>query len=80
MCLAIPGKIISLDGIKAVVDFDGIKQNVIVALIQDPEVDKYVIVHAGYAIEMMNEEEASESIELWKEISESQDLNLTDML
>ncbi len=80
MCLAIPGKIISLDGIKAVVDFDGIKQNVIVALIQDPEVGKYVIVHAGYAIEMMNEEEASESIELWKEISESQDLNLTDML
>jgi len=80
MCLAIPGKIISLDGIKAVVDFDGIKQNVIVALIQDPEVGKYVIVHAGYAIEMMNEEEASESIELWKEIAESQDLNLTDML
>ncbi len=80
MCLAIPGKIISLDGIKAVVDFDGIKQNVIVALIQDPEVGKYVIVHAGYAIEMMNEEEASKSIELWKEISESQDLNLTDML
>jgi len=80
MCLAIPGKIISLDGIKAVVDFDGIKQNVIVALIQDPEVGKYVIVHAGYAIEMMNEEEASESIELWKEISESQDLNLTDVI
>ena len=80
MCLAIPGKIISLDGPKAVVDFDGIKQNIIVALIQDPEVGKYVIVHAGYAIEMMNEEEASESIELWKEISESQDLNLTDML
>lgn len=80
MCLAIPGKIISLDGIKAVVDFDGIKQNVIVALIQDPEVGKYVIVHAGYAIEMMNEEEASESIELWKEIADDQDLNLTDVI
>ena len=80
MCLAIPGKIIKLDGVHALIDFDGVKQKIIVALIQNPEVGKYVIVHAGYAIEMMNEEEAFEAIEQWKEIAENQDLNLTDLL
>ena len=80
MCLAIPGKIINIDGPSALVDFDGIKQNVIVALVQNPEVGKYVIVHAGYAIEMMNEEDAFEVINQWKEIAKDQDLNLSDML
>ena len=62
MCLAIPGKILEVKGTSALVDFDGIKQNVIIALIQDPEVGKYVIVHAGYAIEMINEQEALDAI------------------
>ena len=80
MCLAIPGKILKIDGNSALVDFDVIKQNVIIALIQNPEIGKYVIVHAGYAIEMMNEKEAMEAIEQWKEIAEDQDLNLTDII
>ena len=80
MCLAIPGKILEIDQNSALVDFDGIKQNVIIALIQNPEIGKYVIVHAGYAIEMMNEKEALEAIELWKEIAEEQDLDLTDII
>ena len=80
MCLAIPGKILELEGNSALVDFDGIKQKVIVALIQNPVVGKFVIVHAGYAIEMMNEKEALEAIEQWKEIAADQDLDLSDML
>ena len=80
MCLAIPGKILKIDGNSALIDFDGIKQNVIIALIQNPEIGKYVIVHAGYAIEMINEKEAMEAIEQWKEIAEDQDLNLTDVI
>ncbi|MEE9376771.1 MAG: HypC/HybG/HupF family hydrogenase formation chaperone [Candidatus Lokiarchaeia archaeon] len=80
MCLAIPGKILEIDQNSALVDFDGIKQNVIIALIQNPEIGKYVIVHAGYAIEMMNEKEALEAIELWREIAEEQDLDLTDII
>ena len=80
MCLAIPGKIINIDGNSALVDFDGVKQNVIIALIQNPEIGKYVIVHAGQAIEMINEEEAMEAINQWKEIAEDQNLDLTDMI
>ncbi len=80
MCLAIPGKILEINGNSALIDFDGIKQNVIIALIQNPVIGKYVIVHAGYAIEQINEEAAMEAIELWREIAEDQDMDLADML
>ena len=80
MCLAIPGKIIEIEQNTALVDFDGIKQKVIVALIQNPEIGKYVIVHAGYAIEQMNENDALDAIKQWKEIAEDQDLNIEDLL
>ncbi|TET56517.1 MAG: HypC/HybG/HupF family hydrogenase formation chaperone [Promethearchaeota archaeon] len=80
MCLAIPGKILEIDGNSALIDFDGIKQKVIIALIQNPEIGKYVIVHAGYAIEMMNEKDALESIEQWNELAEEQNLDLSDIL
>jgi len=80
MCLAIPGKIVKIDGNSALIDFDGLTQNVIIALIQNPEVGKFVIVHAGYAIEMMNEIDALEAIEQWKELAEEQNLDLSDIL
>lgn len=80
MCLAIPGKILKIDGNSALVDFDGIKQKVIIALILNPEVGKFVIVHAGYAIEQMDEKDALEAIEQWKELAEEQDLDLSDIL
>jgi len=80
MCLAIPGKILEINENSALVDFDGIKQNIIIALIQNPEIGKYVIVHAGYAIEQINEQEAMDAINQWKEIAEDQNLDLTDMI
>ncbi|MFX1322541.1 MAG: HypC/HybG/HupF family hydrogenase formation chaperone [Promethearchaeota archaeon] len=80
MCLAIPGKILEINDNFALVDFNGIEQNIIIALIQNPEVGKYVIVHAGYAIEQMNEKDALEAIEQWKELAQDQDLNLEDIL
>jgi hydrogenase expression/formation protein HypC len=82
MCLAIPGKIVKIndDSTSALVDFDGLQQNVIIALLMNPQVGNYVIVHAGYAIEQMNEKEALEAIEQWKEIATDQELNLSDML
>jgi hydrogenase expression/formation protein HypC len=82
MCLAIPGKILEIlpDGNTALVDFDGIKQKVIIALIENPQVGKYVIIHAGYAIEMIDEKEAMVAINQWKEIAEDQDLKLSDVI
>lgn len=80
MCLAIPGKILEINGNSALVDFDGIKQKIIVALIQNPEVGKYVIVHAGYAIELMNEKDALDVIEDWKEMSAELGMDIEDVL
>ena len=80
MCIAIPGKILKIDGNSAVIDFDGLKQKVIIALIQNPAVGKFVIVHAGYAIEMMDEKDALEAIEQWRELAEEQNLDLSDII
>lgn len=80
MCLAIPGKILEINGNSALVDLDGIKQKTIIALIQNPEVGKYVIIHAGYAIEMMDEKDALDAIEGWKEMSAELGMNIEDIL
>ena len=70
MCLAIPGKILSIDGNNAMADFDGTQKQIVVALLPKVEVGKYVIVHAGFAIEEVNEVAAKESLELWREMIE----------
>ena len=70
MCLAIPAKIISIDGQKALADFDGTQKQIVIALLPKIEVGKFVIVHAGYAIEEINEIAAKESLALWKDLLE----------
>ncbi len=68
MCLAIPAKVMSIDGIKANVDFgQGVLREVNVTLV-DAKVGDYVLVHAGYAIQVMEEKEALETLSLWNEI------------
>lgn len=68
MCIAVPGKIISINPPKAKVDFSGNVIDVNVALI-DPAVGDYVLVHAGCAIEVMAKDKALELIELFQELS-----------
>ncbi|MBU7018108.1 MAG: HypC/HybG/HupF family hydrogenase formation chaperone [Theionarchaea archaeon] len=70
MCLAIPGKVISIQGTEGTVDFGGVIQKVRIDLIQDLEVGDYVIVHTGFAIERLEEEDALETLRLWKELAE----------
>ena len=70
MCLAIPAKILSIDGQKALADFNGTQKSIVIALLPKIEVGKFVIVHAGYAIEEINEVAARESLELWRELLE----------
>lgn len=68
MCLAIPGKVIGLEGNEAKVDFgEGTMRSVNVSLV-DAEIGQYVIVHAGFAIQVLDEEEAKESLAIWQEI------------
>lgn len=60
MCLAIPGKIISIENMRAVVDFDGVKKDVNISLVGDTKEGDFVIVHAGFAIEKVNQDAKSE--------------------
>jgi hydrogenase expression/formation protein HypC len=69
MCIAIPGKIISIESPKAKVDFNGNIVDVNVGLI-DAAVGDYVLVHAGCAIEIMTKDKAMELIELFQELEE----------
>ena len=69
MCLAYPGKVIELDGDFARVDFgEGtIKEGVNISLVQ-AKVGDYVLVHAGYAIQIVDEAEARETLKYWRQI------------
>jgi len=70
MCLAIPAKVIKVDGNLAKVDFgEGVLREVNVSLV-DVKAGDYVLVHAGYAIQVLSEEEAVETLKLWSEILE----------
>ena len=71
MCIAIPGKIISVEGQHAKVDFSGNVVNVNVGLIT-PEVGKDVLVHAGCAIEVMEQDKAQELLTLFEELEEAE--------
>ena len=70
MCLAIPAKVIKIEGNRAEVDMGGIKRSINITLTPDVEVGKYVIVHAGYAINILDEEEAEETLKLLEELGE----------
>ena len=67
MCLAIPGKVLKVDGVRALVDFDGVEREVRVDLV-DARKGDYVIVHTGYAIEKLDRKEAQETLRLFREL------------
>jgi hydrogenase expression/formation protein HypC len=71
MCLAVPGKVVSINGSSALVDFGGVQRETNVSLVQVKPGD-YVVVHAGFAIQTVDEEEAMETIKLWEELMASQ--------
>jgi len=76
MCLAIPGKVISIEPGSheifriGVVSFDGINRQVNLAMVPEVKVNDYVLVHVGVAIQTLDEEEAMKTLEYLKEINE----------
>ena len=70
MCLAIPAKVLEVNGDVAKVDFgQGVAREVNVMLV-NARVGEYVLVHAGYAIETLDQEAAEESLKMWRELLE----------
>jgi hydrogenase expression/formation protein HypC len=72
MCLAAPMKIVEIyENGSAKVALDQVEHKVDMSLIDNPRTGEYVIVHAGFAIEKLDQEEADSRIKLFKELAES---------
>ena len=72
MCLAIPALVKSIEGHQAEVDIDGVSRRVSIQLTPEVNVGDYVLLHTGYAINVIDEGEARETLKLLKELSEAQ--------
>lgn len=68
MCIAVPAQVTQINGDEAVIDYGGIKRKANISMLSDVMVGDYVLVHVGYAISKMDEDEASETLKLWDEI------------
>ena len=66
MCLAIPARVIArLTGDDAIVEFDGVRKTISLALVDDVAVGDYVIVHVGFALSRLDPEEAEQTLALF---------------
>jgi hydrogenase expression/formation protein HypC len=71
MCLAIPAQVRSIGEHRmADVDIMGVSRTVSLDLVPEADVDDYVLVHAGYAIQVVDEEFANETLELLKQMDQ----------
>ncbi len=71
MCLAIPAKVISVEpGGLAMIEIEGVRHKASVELVPEAEVGSYVIVHAGFAISVLDQEEAQGTLKLFQEMAE----------
>ena len=71
MCLAVPVKITSIAGDQAEVDIGGVGRKVSITLTPEARVGDYVLLHTGYAINILNEDEAQETLSLLERMVEA---------
>jgi hydrogenase expression/formation protein HypC len=75
MCLAVPGKIINISNIDPLfrsgrIDFSGVTKEVSLAYVPEAKIGDYVIVHAGFALSIVDEQEAQASLQAFQELSD----------
>ena len=71
MCLAVPALIKSIDGFEAEVDMGGISRRISIRLTPNAKLGDYVIVHTGYAINILDQDEAQETLRLFAQLEEA---------
>lgn len=75
MCVGVPMQVVSIDGSDAVAEIDGVKRQASLMLLADEvQVGDFVIVHAGFAISKLDEEEARETLEMMREVFAPEDM------
>ena len=70
MCLAIPSKITKIENNMATIDVDGVQRQASLLLLEDAKVGEFVIVHAGFAIQKIDESAAQETLSFLREAAE----------
>ena len=70
MCLSIPSKVISINGTTAIVSVGGTEYEASLQLLDDVKVDDYVLLHTGFAIQKISEDDAQETLKLMRELGE----------
>jgi hydrogenase expression/formation protein HypC len=71
MCLAIPAKVIRIEGDSAVVTIEDVEYTASIMLLEDVKPGDYIMLHAGFAIEKVDPGQAAETLQLLKEIGET---------
>lgn len=71
MCLAVPLKIETIDGDEAVAERDGVRRRIKINLLKDPKIGDNVMVHAGFAIEKISDEQAQADLEAFRDLQEA---------
>ena len=69
MCLAVPVKVVSIEGNEAEVEIGGVKRRVSIMLTPEAKVGDYVLLHTGYAINVIDEAEAQETLKILEEMA-----------
>ena len=69
MCLAVPVKVVSIEGNEAEVEIGGVRRRVSIVLTPEARVGDYVLLHTGYAINVVNEAEAQETLKILEEMA-----------
>jgi hydrogenase expression/formation protein HypC len=75
MCLAVPMKVISRTEDSGIAEMSGVKKELSFMMLPEAKIGDYVIVHAGFAIQILNEDEAQKTLELFREMADLSDEN-----
>ncbi|MBM4431897.1 MAG: HypC/HybG/HupF family hydrogenase formation chaperone [Chloroflexi bacterium] len=70
MCLAVPARIVTLAGQDAEVELSGVRRRISIALTPEVQVGDYVLIHTGFAISVLDEEEALRTLKLFEELDQ----------
>jgi hydrogenase expression/formation protein HypC len=70
MCLAVPARVVSIEEQEAEVDLSGVRRRISVVLTPEVRVGDYVVIHTGFAINVLDEKEAEETLKLFRELDE----------
>lgn len=70
MCLAVPARLIKINGQIGTIEIEGVQRNCSLALVPDAQLEDWILVHAGFAVQIVDEEEAKATMEIFKELEE----------